>query len=126
MLSHEQDFICGDEICKKIAAFLFTGNQLIHILHVRVGTLYNLFVAVHATWFNTKHILVLPHTHTHTHNTCMCFMWFSDETGILASITDGECVYFAVRTDYILTQVDSRLTNVVLTRKTSGRRLWPL
>jgi hypothetical protein len=54
---------------RKLQPFMFTGNQLIHILHVRVGTLYNLFVAVHATWFNTKHML--PHTHTHKMHVCV-------------------------------------------------------
>jgi hypothetical protein len=115
---------------RKLQPFLFAGNQLIHTLPI--GTLYNLFVAIHATWFNIK---IYFHTHTHTHTQCMYVFYVVlrrnrdislYSLNSLASVTEGDCVYFAVRTDYILTQVDFRLTNVVLTKKTSGRRLWSL
>jgi len=46
---------------------------------------------------------------------------------LLAFITEGECVYFAIQTDYLyIIQVDFRLSIVAVTREASGRRLWPL
>ena len=131
---HEQSFVCGDEICKKIAAFLFAGNELILVLHI--WTLYNLFVAVYATRFNIKHLLTHTHAHTHAHTQCVyvfCVVLRRNRyispynLHLLAFITEGECVYFALRTDYLyIIQVGFRLSNVAFARKTSGRRLRPL